>query len=55
MQVCIGHISKNYSFQAIVYLVQQWLPTNDRTKNPVVVQSTRMDVSALFFQRNKTT
>jgi hypothetical protein len=30
----------------VVQLAQQWLFTNRRSKNPVVVQSTRLDVSA---------
>lgn len=29
----------------MVQLVQQWLPTNRRSKNPVVIQSTGLDVS----------
>lgn len=32
--------------QAIVQLGQQWLFTNGRSMNPVVVQSVRLDVSA---------
>jgi hypothetical protein len=32
--------------QAVVQLVQQWLSTNRKSKNPVVVQYTRLDVSA---------
>lgn len=32
----------------LVQLVQQWLPCNRRPKNPVVVQSKRLDVSAVY-------
>jgi hypothetical protein len=32
----------------LVQLVQQWLPYNRRPKNPVVVQSKRLDVSAVY-------
>jgi hypothetical protein len=35
-------------FQAVIQLTQQCMSTNGRFKNPVVVQSTRMDVSTVF-------
>lgn len=31
--------------QAVVQLVQQWLSTNEKSKNPAVVQSVRLDVA----------
>lgn len=31
--------------QAVLQQVQQWLPINRRSKNPLVVQSKRLDVS----------
>ena len=30
----------------MIQLIQQWLPTSGRSKNPVVVQCTRLNVSA---------
>ena len=32
--------------QTVVQLVQQWLSINGKSKNPILVQSTRLDISA---------
>ena len=35
-----------YIYTYMGQLIQQWLPINRRSKNPVVVQPVRLDVSA---------
>jgi hypothetical protein len=41
------------ALQAIISEVQQWLSSSGKTKNPVIVQSTRLDVAGLMLESQR--
>jgi hypothetical protein len=45
LDICKGDL---LGLQALVQLIQQWPPINGKSETPVVVQSTRLDVSDGF-------
>ena len=47
IHIFVIHIYGIYSngFKAVVWLLQQWLPFDAKSKHPVDVHSTRLDVS----------